>query len=140
MRNFQDTFEACNQSFISAFSICTTVPLKTNKQDAVISLSQFKELGVVFIYLSFQCYIITYIIFSEKKLSQASKRNQQRIGIKSFYSSTSYHFEYKKSCVSKFSIKMSIKRRKTRAGKVLFVYFNPNDRNVSIFAYVRTKL
>ena len=27
MRNFQDTFETRNQSFISAFSICMTVPL-----------------------------------------------------------------------------------------------------------------
>ena len=28
MRNFQDTFETRKQSFISAFSICMTVPLK----------------------------------------------------------------------------------------------------------------
>ena len=28
MRNFQDTFKTCKQSFISAFSICRTVPLK----------------------------------------------------------------------------------------------------------------
>ena len=27
MRNFQDTFETLKQSFISAFSICMTVPL-----------------------------------------------------------------------------------------------------------------
>ena len=27
MRNFQDTFEARKRSFISAFSICMTVPL-----------------------------------------------------------------------------------------------------------------
>ena len=27
MRNFQDTFEICKRSFISAFSICRTVPL-----------------------------------------------------------------------------------------------------------------
>ena len=27
MRNFQDTFETCQQSFISLFSICMTVPL-----------------------------------------------------------------------------------------------------------------
>ena len=26
MRNFQDTFETCKRSFISAFSICMTVP------------------------------------------------------------------------------------------------------------------
>ena len=28
MRNVQDTFETCKRSFISAFSICVTVPLK----------------------------------------------------------------------------------------------------------------
>ena len=30
MRNFQDTFETRKCSFISAFSICMTVPLRTN--------------------------------------------------------------------------------------------------------------
>ena len=29
MRNFQDTFETPKQSFIGAFSICVTVPLRT---------------------------------------------------------------------------------------------------------------
>ena len=27
MRNFQDTFEMCKRSFVSAFSICMTLPL-----------------------------------------------------------------------------------------------------------------
>ena len=27
MRNFQDTFETCKQSFISVFSVCMTIPL-----------------------------------------------------------------------------------------------------------------
>ena len=30
MRNFHDTFETSNQSFISVFSICMTVPLKSS--------------------------------------------------------------------------------------------------------------
>ena len=30
MRNFQDIFETRKQSFISAFSICMTVPLKSS--------------------------------------------------------------------------------------------------------------
>ena len=30
MRNFQDTFETRKRSFISAFSICMTVPLRRN--------------------------------------------------------------------------------------------------------------
>ena len=32
MQNFQDTFETRKQSFISAFSICMTVPIKQFKQ------------------------------------------------------------------------------------------------------------
>ena len=31
MRNFQDTFETRKRSFISAFSICMTVPLRKDK-------------------------------------------------------------------------------------------------------------
>ena len=30
MRNFQDTFKTRKQSFINAFSICMTVPLKSS--------------------------------------------------------------------------------------------------------------
>ena len=32
MQNFQDTFKTRKQSFISAFSICMTVPIKLFKQ------------------------------------------------------------------------------------------------------------
>ena len=32
MRNFQDTFETRKRLFISAFSICMTVPLIRNKK------------------------------------------------------------------------------------------------------------
>ena len=31
MRNFQDTFERRKQSFISAFSVCMTVPLRAEE-------------------------------------------------------------------------------------------------------------
>ena len=31
MRNFQDTFETRMRSFISAFSVCMTVPLTSEK-------------------------------------------------------------------------------------------------------------
>ena len=31
IRNFWDTFKRCNRSFISAFSICMTVPLYSTK-------------------------------------------------------------------------------------------------------------
>ena len=32
MRNFQDTFETCKQSFISAFSICMIASLSMTKK------------------------------------------------------------------------------------------------------------
>ena len=55
-------------------------------------------------------------MISDEKLSKVGQKKQQSIGIKSFYTNTSYGFEYKKNCISKFSIKVFIKR-KTRAGK-----------------------
>ena len=36
MRNFQDTFETSKQSYISAFSICMTVPLINDIQPGLI--------------------------------------------------------------------------------------------------------
>ena len=30
MQNFHDTFDICERSFISGFSVCMTVPLSTN--------------------------------------------------------------------------------------------------------------
>ena len=35
MRNFQDTFETCKRSFISAFLICMTAPLNEIFKDNV---------------------------------------------------------------------------------------------------------
>ena len=35
MRNFQDTFKTRKRSFISAFSICMTVPLNISEKDYV---------------------------------------------------------------------------------------------------------
>ena len=43
-------------------------------------------------------------------------KKQQSIGIKSFYSNTSYGFEYKKNCIRKLASKIFIKS-KTRAAK-----------------------
>ena len=40
---------------------------------------------------------MTYTMFSEEKLAQAGQKKQQSIGIKSFYSNTSYGFEYQKA-------------------------------------------
>ena len=39
MRNFQDTFESGNRPFISAVSICMTVPLMFNNQIPVLNFS-----------------------------------------------------------------------------------------------------
>ena len=48
MRNFKDTFETHKRSYISAFSICMTVPLITNiyqyVADDIIAFSHFHVL------------------------------------------------------------------------------------------------
>ena len=46
MQNFQDTFEPRKRSFISAFSICMTVPLKgnSNNKGKKIRLKRFQWL------------------------------------------------------------------------------------------------
>ena len=66
--------------------------------------------------LSFLCYVMTFKIFSEGKLSQAGQQNQQSSGIKPSYSKTSHGFEYKKNCTNKLSIKMFIKRKTMAEG------------------------
>ena len=43
MQNFQDTFETRKQSFISAFAICMTVPLKFIKDYQVEELSVMRK-------------------------------------------------------------------------------------------------
>ena len=45
MRNFQETFETPKRSFISAFSICVTVPLRL-EFDLFQSLSEGKHVSV----------------------------------------------------------------------------------------------
>ena len=71
--------------------------------------------------LSFSCYVMTYKMFSEGKLSRAGQKKKSS-GIKSFYSNAPYGFEYKKNCINKLSIKMFIKKN-TRAEGLCF----PND-------------
>ena len=44
MPNFQDTFEIRKQPFISAFSICMTVPLKFNWLSSIEVLRSNKEI------------------------------------------------------------------------------------------------
>ena len=44
MRNFQDAFETRKRSFISAFSICMTVPLSTNPSGILIKIKLKKKL------------------------------------------------------------------------------------------------
>ena len=76
---------------------------------SVISLFQFNESKMAYIFFNFSCYVNTYKMFSEEKLSQAGQKTQQSSGIKSFYSNTPYGFEYEKNCINKLSIKMFIK-------------------------------
>ena len=47
MRNFHDTFETNKRSFISAFSICMTVPL--NRQNHIFFMSNRKLLNEKFL-------------------------------------------------------------------------------------------
>ena len=46
-------------------------------------------------------------MFSEEKLSQAGQKNQQSIGIKYFYSNTSYGLEHKKTALVNYLLKCS---------------------------------
>ena len=51
MRNFQDTFETYKRTFISAFSVCMTVPLSSSFiTDAYDNMENI--LFLVFIYFS----------------------------------------------------------------------------------------
>ena len=43
MQNFQDTFETRKGSFISAFSICMTVPLKSNLSNSEPKLVNYRD-------------------------------------------------------------------------------------------------
>ena len=58
MWNFQDTFETCKQSFISAFSICMTVPLNQFCKICLQEFSQFpcSILGIT-IQLNYQLFL-----------------------------------------------------------------------------------
>ena len=47
MQNFQDTFEIHKRSFISAFSICMTVPLRDRRKISLLILSEFRRINLV---------------------------------------------------------------------------------------------
>ena len=57
MRNFQDTFETREQSFISVFSICMTVPLSNIENMQTLILMRIK--------INNQS---TNVIFTDKKM------------------------------------------------------------------------
>ena len=57
----------------------------------------------------------------KKKLSSKQGKKQQRIGTKSFYSNTSYDFEYKKTASVNCLLKSSYKEKQKRAEKA-YVY------------------
>ena len=46
-------------------------------------------------------------MFSEEKLSQAGQKKQQSIGMKPFYSNTSYGLEYEKAVSVNYVLKYS---------------------------------
>ena len=80
------------------------------------SLSQFQESRVVYFLLTFLVLCNDMKCFQRRSCHRQGNK-QRSIGIKSFYSNTSYGFEYKRNCISKLFVKMFIKR-KTRTEKV----------------------
>ena len=71
MRNFQDTFKTRKPSLISLFSICMTVPLKTEPVNTILVNILFQEMSkksnsTVIIIIPFK-YAITDIQFNNKE-------------------------------------------------------------------------
>ena len=82
---------------------------------SVVLLSWIKKSGVIdFPVLCLYC--LTGETILEEKFYQAKQKGQQYFGIKIFYSKSSYGSQYKKNCISRFSVKIFMKR-KPRAGK-----------------------
>ena len=86
----------------------STCPSATNRTSLV-----FKEHLVAFS-LTFFCLVMTYKTFSEEKLSQAGQKNNKAL-ISIFFTQTHLTVLNIKNCISKWSIKMFIKRT-ARAG------------------------
>ena len=103
---------------LRSWTYSPTITLKIKKQDVCISLSKFKESGVVYTSLSFWCCVVTTL---KRRVTFFQRRNwpkqgkKQSIRVKTFYWNTFYVLHIK-NCISKLSIKRFIKR-KTRAGK-----------------------
>ena len=53
-------------------------------------------------------------MFSEEQLYQAGQK-QKIIGVKSFWVKYNYRFEFTKKCISKFFIKMFLKKQSRKA-------------------------
>ena len=73
---------------------------------SVVSFFSFKELEVVYIFFMFLCWL-TYEMVSDEKLSQAEQKKKQKIGLKPFYSNTSYSLEYEKTAWVNYLLKCS---------------------------------
>ena len=70
MRNCQDTFETCKQSFISVFSICMTVPSRTTGISNWVGGCLLQVSSVLHIYFSgiFSKEILNkYLVICSKK-------------------------------------------------------------------------
>ena len=67
MRNFEDVFKTCKRSFISAFSICMTVPLRSNHSKFIS-----KELNKLYLGLS---YAINFLRTKLMKQEQNTENN-----------------------------------------------------------------
>ena len=63
MRNFQDTFETRQRSFISAFSMCISVPL------IILTASEFQLIAAIYVreYISENLFFVLSAIVSTQK-------------------------------------------------------------------------
>ena len=59
MRNFQDTFETRNRSFISAFLICMTVPLKPTERAQILLKNGSRDFQNSSPYERLACFYVT---------------------------------------------------------------------------------
>ena len=72
MRNFQDTFETRKRSFICAFSICMTLPLRCSRSQ------MFFKIGVLKNFVIFTGKYLCWSLFLIKLTPKTPKRLQHR--------------------------------------------------------------
>ena len=86
MRNFQDTFETCNWSFISAFSICMTVPLilTQTRKNLNFVLEKYESGQVLFYNKTLLSRSILKEVFCKKGVFRNSQNSQENTCVRIF--------------------------------------------------------